>query len=96
MAVRWCNSGLICSFYYVWYRCGILSYLLKSVPSISDLDNPRLDEKSVMTYVSMLYQCFAKMKHEETGGKRVAKVEHKNVDKCHMVDFCHVLCIIQP
>eukprot|EP00795_Rhopilema_esculentum_P013541 gene13541-4427_t len=39
-----------------------------------DLDNPRLDEKSVMTYVSMLYQCFAKMKHEETGGKRVAKI----------------------
>ena len=28
-----------------------------------------------MTYVSMLYQYFAKMKNEETGGKRVAKVE---------------------
>eukprot|EP00794_Sanderia_malayensis_P017761 gene17761-19534_t len=39
-----------------------------------DIDCPRPDEKSVMTYVSMLYQYFAKMKHEETGGKRIAKI----------------------
>jgi len=39
-----------------------------------DFDCPRPDEKSVMTYVSMLYQYFAKMKNEETGGKRVAKI----------------------
>ena len=31
-----------------------------------------------MTYVSMLYQYFAKMKHEETGGKRIAKVCKKS------------------
>ena len=43
----------------------------------SDLDIPRPDEKSVMTYVSMLYQYFAKMKHEETGSKRIAKVRKK-------------------
>ena len=27
-----------------------------------------------MTYVSMYYQYFAKMKSEETGGRRIAKV----------------------
>lgn len=32
-----------------------------------------------MTYVSMYYQYFAKMKSEETGGRRIAKVRLKRV-----------------
>jgi hypothetical protein len=39
-----------------------------------DVDCPRPDDRSVMTYVSAYYQFFAKMKSEETGGRRVAKV----------------------
>ncbi len=39
-----------------------------------DVDVDKPDEKSVMTYVAAYYHCFAKMKSEQTGGKRIAKV----------------------
>jgi len=39
-----------------------------------DVDVPRPDDKSVMTYVASYYHYFAKMKSELTGTKRIAKV----------------------
>ena len=38
-----------------------------------DVDVPRPDDKSIMTYVSALYHYFSKMKTELTGTKRIAK-----------------------
>ena len=40
----------------------------------SDVDVKRPDDKSVITYVAAYYHYFAKMKLEQTGTKRVAKV----------------------
>ena len=40
----------------------------------SDVDVSRPDEKSIMTYVVAYYHYFAKMKSEQTGTKRIAKV----------------------
>ena len=40
----------------------------------ADVDVPRPDEKSIMTYVAAYYHYFAKMKSEMTGTKRIAKV----------------------
>ncbi|CAH1792768.1 unnamed protein product [Owenia fusiformis] len=45
-----------------------------------DVDVRRPDDKSIMTYVSSYYHYFAKMKKEETGGKRIAKVVGKIMD----------------
>ncbi|CAD5123350.1 DgyrCDS11708 [Dimorphilus gyrociliatus] len=39
-----------------------------------DVDVRMPDEKSVMTYVAAYYHFFAKMKSEQTGGKRIAKI----------------------
>ena len=39
-----------------------------------DIDVPRPEEKSIMAYVVLMYQYFAKMKNEKTGEKRLSKV----------------------
>lgn len=45
-----------------------------------------------MTYVSMYYQYFAKMKSEETGGRRIAKVRViQNAYSYENVKLCFVL-----
>lgn len=43
------------------------------------------DEKSIMTYVSLYYHYFSKMKQGKTIQKRIAKVSHTN--KCLKTKF---------
>ena len=53
-----------------------------------DIDVPRPDEKSVLTYVATLYQYFAKMKNEQTSGKRINKVTlFRSSPLCSFVEF---------
>ena len=42
--------------------------------SLADVDVPRPDDKSIMTYLVSYYHYFSKMKAEETGGRRLNKV----------------------
>lgn len=39
-----------------------------------DVDVPRPDDKSIMTYIVTYYHYFSKLKAEETGGRRLNKV----------------------
>lgn len=41
---------------------------------VEDVMVPRPDEKSIMTYVSLYYHYFSKMKQGQTIQKRIAKV----------------------
>ncbi|KAL7032822.1 hypothetical protein ACKWTF_007407 [Chironomus riparius] len=45
-----------------------------------DIDQPRIDEKSVLTYVASYYHTFARMKSEQKGGKRIANIVSKMMD----------------
>lgn len=45
-----------------------------------DIDQPRVDEKSVLTYVASYYHTFARMKNEQKGGKRIANIVGKMMD----------------
>lgn len=45
-----------------------------------DIDQPRIDEKSVLTYVASYYHTFARMKNEQKGGKRIANIVGKMMD----------------
>ena len=73
-----------------------------------DVDVNKPDEKSVMTYVAAYYHCFAKMKSEQTGGKRIAKVRHEIVwgevrlmyhfvelEKTHMMAYSFHNCLVK-
>jgi len=47
---------------------------------VEDVMVPHPDEKSIMTYVSLYYHYFSKMKQGQTIQKRIAKVSwHTNV-----------------
>ena len=47
---------------------------MQSKISFADVDVPRPDDKSIMTYLVSYYHYFSKMKAEETGGRRLNKV----------------------
>ena len=46
----------------------------------ADVDVPRPDDKSIMTYVASYYHYFAKMKSEMTGTKRIAKASSSLIE----------------
>lgn len=52
---------------------------------IDDIVVSHPDEKSIMTYVSLYYHYFSKMKQGKTIQKRIAKVSYSN--KCHEIDL---------
>lgn len=52
---------------------------------VEDIVVSHPDEKSIMTYVSLYYHYFSKMKQGKTIQKRIAKVSCTN--KCHEIDF---------
>ncbi|CAG0913206.1 unnamed protein product [Notodromas monacha] len=45
-----------------------------------DIDTIKPDEKSVITYVASYYHCFAKMKNEIKGGRRIANIVGQLMD----------------
>lgn len=52
-------------------------YIGVSVPlfnHVSDVDQARPDEKSIITYVASYYHTFARMKNEMKSGRRIANV----------------------
>lgn len=72
---------------------------------VEDMLLPHPDEKSIMTYVSLYYHYFSKMKQGQTIQKRLAKVcrnsSHVGPDPADMsahsegrtfLDICDVLC----
>ena len=48
--------------------------------TLTDVDVKLPDEKSIMTYVAVMYQYFSKMKEGDVGGRRINKVS--------ALDFC--------
>ena len=53
-----------------WFLTEIINYVFW----LTDVDVPRPDDRSIMTYIAAYYHYFAKMKSEVTGTKRIAKV----------------------
>ena len=58
-----------------------------------DVNVPRSDDKSIMTYLVSYYNYFTKMKFEETAGRRVAKVTCKS-NCMHLARNFHIIQVI--
>ena len=54
------------------------SIIFMMLYSTTDVDVPRPDDKSIMTYLVSYYHYFSKMKAEETGGRRLNKVRNRH------------------
>lgn len=52
---------------------------------VEDVMVPHPDEKSIMTYVSLYYHYFSKMKQGQTIQKRIAKVSYYQSIKSYLV-----------
>ena len=69
-----CRIGILSHTHNILLACATIASSPDISHSLADVDVPRPDDKSIMTYLVSYYHYFSKMKAEETGGRRLNKV----------------------